>query len=211
MKLTKLEHACIELNEGASRLIIDPGIFAISLTNLSGITAVVITHLHPDHFDETKVGQILEQNPGVPIFTTQQLAERLPAGAATVPTLGQTYQAGDFTLQFYGTMHAIIMDNMPQDQNVGVRVNNALYYPGDSFTPCPDAHSVTAVPSNAPWMKLAEAVDFLRSDQATQHFPTHYGFMNEAGFDLANRLLGGASEQANKTYHPLKPGDTLEL
>ncbi len=35
-------------------LIIDPGIFSPSLTDFTNVHAVVITHIHPDHFDPKK-------------------------------------------------------------------------------------------------------------------------------------------------------------
>jgi L-ascorbate metabolism protein UlaG (beta-lactamase superfamily) len=210
MKITKLEHACLDITEGDSRLIVDPGVYSTSLTSLQGITAVVITHVHQDHLDEQKVAQIIAQNPDVHIFTTEQTAQKLPNGATTVPAIGQEYSIGNFKLEFFGGMHAIIMDNFPQDQNYGVLVNDTFYYPGDSLVACPKPHTVTAVPSMAPWLKLNEAAQFLKNDPAKQVFPTHNGFVNEAGNDLINRLLSGVAEQTGKTYQALKPGDSVE-
>jgi L-ascorbate metabolism protein UlaG (beta-lactamase superfamily) len=213
MKLTKLEHACIDISHGSSRLIIDPGVFAESLTNLSNITALVITHVHQDHFNEDKVKQILDQNPDVQVFSTQQTAEKLAGAKVTVPEVGKQYTAGDFNFEFFGGQHDYIFDELqiPQDQNYGVLVNDRLYYPGDSFSPCPKPHTVLAVPCNAPWMKLEEARAFMEADGATTVFPTHYAFTNEAGLGLTNNLLSMRAEAAGKTYTFLKPGESLEI
>jgi L-ascorbate metabolism protein UlaG (beta-lactamase superfamily) len=213
MKITKLEHACLDITHGPSRLIIDPGAFAASLTEVTGITAVVITHVHQDHFDEEKVQQILVANPEVQVFTTQQVADKLSSAKVTVPQPDKQYSAGDFTFEFFGEMHDFIFDELqiPQDQNHGVLVNDRLYYPGDSFTPCPKDHTTLAVPSNGPWMKLEEARVFMTQDSAQTVFPTHFGFMNEAGFDLTNSLLSMAAQQAGKAYSVLKPGESLEV
>lgn len=211
MKITKLEHACLDITLVNDRLIIDPGVFARSLSNMEGITAVVITHVHKDHFDQQKVMAIIAANPEVHIYTTEQVAAQLPNGLTTVPALGQQYSLGDLILEFFGNMHAIIVDDRPKDQNYGVMVNDKLYYPGDSFTVCPKEHAVLAVPANAPWMKLAESIEFMRQDNAKELFPTHDNFLSEDGKEVTNNLLGGVAEQLGKAYHPLKPGESLDV
>jgi L-ascorbate metabolism protein UlaG (beta-lactamase superfamily) len=212
MKITKLEHACLDISHGNSRLIIDPGAFASSLTDFANITALVITHVHQDHFDESKVKQILEANPEVQVFTTQQTVDKLNGAKVTVPQSGQQYNAGDFTFEFFGTDHDYIFDELkiPQDQNHGVLVNDRLYYPGDSFSPCPKPHTTVAVPSNGPWMKLEEARLFLAQDSAKTIFPTHNGFVNDPGNDLCNSLLSMAAQQQDKTFTALKPSESLD-
>lgn len=213
MRITKREHACLDIAHGPSRLIIDPGVFANSLTELSGITVLVITHVHQDHFNEEKVRSILSQNPDLQLFTTRQTADRLSGAKVTVPEIGSQYNVGDFTFEFFGGQHAYIFDELqtPQDQNLGVLVNDRLYYPGDSFAPCPKAHTAVAVPANAPWMKLEEARIFLEQDPSRIAFPTHNGFVNEAGNNLVNTLLAGCTEQSGKEYKALETGDTFEI
>ena len=65
MKITKLEHACLDIIVGNSRLIVDPGGWTSPLENYQGITALVITHVHADHFDPEKVQAIIAANPEV--------------------------------------------------------------------------------------------------------------------------------------------------
>lgn len=213
MNITKLEHACLDITHGPSRLIIDPGAFAASLTELSGIDVLVITHVHQDHFDEAKVRQILEQNPDMQVFTTQQTADKLAGAKVIVPETDKQYDAADFTFEFFGGAHDYIFDELqtPQDQNFGVLVNDRLYYPGDSFSACPKPHTVLAVPSNAPWMKLEEARVFMEADSSQIIFPTHNAFMNDAGQGLADTLLSGRAQQVNREYRSLKPGESIEI
>ncbi|HWT56187.1 MAG TPA: MBL fold metallo-hydrolase [Candidatus Microsaccharimonas sp.] len=213
MKITKLEHACLDITNGPSRLVIDPGAFAGSLTNLEGITALVITHVHQDHFDVDKVTQLLTASPEVQVFTTQQVAEKLQGAKVTVPQLDKQYSVGNFTLEFFGGAHDFIFDGLqtPQDQNYGVLVNDRLYYPGDSFAACPKPHTVLAVPGNAPWMKVEEARVFMEADPSQMVFPTHNGFVNEAGQGLIDRLLGGRAQETGRAYHSLKPGESIEV
>jgi L-ascorbate metabolism protein UlaG (beta-lactamase superfamily) len=213
MKITKLEHACLDITIGGSRLIVDPGGWTSPLSSYEGITALVITHVHADHFDSEKVYAIVAANPDVQVFTTDQVASEITGGAVTIASVGEQYSAGDISLEFFGGQHAVIMEGYPPagaDHNFGVLINDTLYYPGDSLTPCPEPHSVLAIPSTAPWLKLIEAVSFMREDTANEVFPTHNNIVNENGENLLNSLLGGAAEQQGKTYHALKPGDSIE-
>jgi L-ascorbate metabolism protein UlaG (beta-lactamase superfamily) len=211
MKITKYEHSCFDIDSVSARLIIDPGMFSSSLTDFSKTTALVITHVHPDHFDKQKVEAIIANNPDVKIFSTEEVAKELPAGKVTVPALGQIYQVGSFTLEFFGGQHAIILPSYPPTKNFGLLVNDTFYYPGDSFTPCPKTHSTMALPVMAPWLKLAEAVSFMKADSARHVLPAHDGFLNSAGHDLINRLLISATEADGKKYHALKANDVTEV
>ncbi|MGH7241501.1 MAG: MBL fold metallo-hydrolase, partial [Candidatus Saccharimonadales bacterium] len=173
-----------------------------------------ITHVHADHFDPGKVTAIATANPEVKIFTTDQVAGEINSDFVTAVRVGEQYTADDITLEFFGGQHATIMAGYPPagaDHNVGVLVNDTLYYPGDSLAPCPKAHSVLAVPATAPWLKLIEAVEFMAQDSADEVFPTHNNIVNENGEGLLNRLLGSSAEQQGKTYHPVKPGDSIEI
>lgn len=211
MKLTKFEHSCMDITEGTDRLIIDPGIFSPSLTDFANITALVVTHFHPDHLDKEKVAKITKQNPQVKIFTTQEVADEIKNPNVTVPETNKTYTAGAFTLEFFGKDHAVIMESYPLAQNLGVLVNNKLYHPGDSFTACPKPHTVLSVPVMAPWLKFSEVAEFATQSSATKLIPTHNGFINADGQGLYDRLLGGVATETSKEYAYLAPGDSLDI
>jgi L-ascorbate metabolism protein UlaG (beta-lactamase superfamily) len=200
MKITKLAHACLDIREGSSRLVIDPGVYT-TLDDTADITVLVITHIHQDHFDPQKVADIITANPNVHIFTTQEVAEKLPAGKDLFVVYSDTsHHVGDFDLDFFGDMHATIDDSYPPCQNTAVLVNNKLYYPGDSLTACPKPYTVLAVPTMAPWLKFSDAVPFIEASPATYVFPTHNGFINDDGQALYDRLFGTVCQQKTKTY-----------
>ena len=211
MKVTKHEHACLDIQAGDSRLIIDPGVFSVSCTDFSGISAVVVTHIHPDHFDPEKIAAILEQNPQVQIFTTEEVAAQINSPLVTTPDREVPISIGDITVEFFGTDHAVIDPSYPLAQNTGVLVNEKLYYPGDSFTPCPKAHELLAVPIHAPWLKFSETADFIRKSSAKQIFPTHNGFVNDDGHALYQRLLTNVCTETTKELKILNPSEALEI
>jgi L-ascorbate metabolism protein UlaG (beta-lactamase superfamily) len=211
MKITKYEHACLVVEDNGKRLVVDPGMYAKSLQDYSNIVAVVITHVHSDHFDPKQIGAIASANPNVQIFTTGEVAAELKNHSATVVKAGDTQQAAPFTLQFFGGEHAFIHGSYPKQQNVGVLVNNTLYYPGDSFTRPDVPVKVLAVPADAPWMKVGEAMDFLAEVKAGDVLPTHNIFLSELGSGLTDRLLSSVVQPAGGTYHPLAVGESLEV
>src|ERR1700740_3582887 len=113
MNITKLEHACLDITVHNSRLIVDPGNWTSPLDDYENITAVVITHVHADHFDPEKVSAIIAANPAVQLFTTDQVANEITNHAVTTVNVGKQYTAGDITLEFFGGQHAQIMAGYP--------------------------------------------------------------------------------------------------
>lgn len=211
MKLTKREHACLDIDLQNQRLLIDPSDYAKSLTNFDAIAAVVITHVHQDHYSKEILQKIIAQNPAVQILSTHEVADDAKPLKVTVAKVGQTYRAGPFSLEFFGGQHAVVNPAVPANQNFGVLVNDSLYYPGDSLDACPKPHKVLALPVMAPWLKVSETLAFIPKNSADLLFPTHNGFINEEGQNMYNRIVGGAAQQDGRSYRFLAPGETLEL
>ncbi len=212
MRITKYEHATVMIEEGSSRLVIDPGGFLETLTDFAGITAVVVTHVHPDHCSPANLQGISESNPEVPIYAPAAVATTVP-GVNVVPiSPGDVFSHGDFTLEFFGGTHAVIHESIPVIGNVGVFVNDAFYYPGDSFA-LPDDREVTilAAPLGAPWLKVGDAMDFVL-DVAPQYcFGTHDMTLSAIGHRMHHDRLAWATQQGGGQYLPLEPGEAIDL
>ncbi|MCU1424624.1 MAG: fold metallo-hydrolase, partial [Microbacteriaceae bacterium] len=153
MKLTKHEHATLVLEKSGETLVVDPGSFTMPLTELRSVVAIVITHEHPDHWTPEQLDRILSMNPGATIYGPPGVALAARAYPVKVVRNGDEITAGGFTLKFFGEHHAIIHSSIPVIDNVGVLVDDTLYYPGDSFTVPPVAVDTLAVPAGAPWLK----------------------------------------------------------
>ena len=212
MRLTKLEHAALILEETGKKLFIDPGSFTTPLTSTEGAEAVVITHEHADHWTPEQLGRILDLNPDVPIYAPAGVASAATGLNVTVVNAGDVVTAGPFTLRFFGGKHAVIHSSIPVVDNLGVLVNDELYYAGDSFT-IPEGVEVgtLAVPAGAPWMKIAETIDYVLAVKPKRSFPTHEMVLARAGKDMANARIQWATEQNGGEFFPLEPGDTLDL
>ena len=93
--------------------------------------------------------------------------------------------------------------------NVGVMVNQTLFYPGDSYT-IPDSNvAVLACPASAPWLKISDVMDFLSAVGASKVFPTHNALLSEQGHGLYNARIKEVTEKAGGDFHYLEVGQSL--
>jgi len=212
MRVTKHEHAALRIDESGDTLIVDPGSFTTPLDDLGDVVAVVITHQHPDHWTSGHLDRILRAAPGTPIFAPAGVAELAGDYDVTVVSPGDAVEVGRFRLRFFGGDHAVIHASLPPVQNVGVLVNDRLYYPGDSYA-VPDGVEVDALaaPLGAPWLKVGEAMDFVLAVQPRRAFGVHDMTLSVIGRDMHRQRLRWATEQHGGEFFDLDPGDTIDL
>jgi L-ascorbate metabolism protein UlaG (beta-lactamase superfamily) len=214
MRVTKLEHAALVVEHSGNRLFIDPGKFTTPITEAAGALAVVVTHQHDDHWTPEQIARIRDRNPEARVFGPEGMAAVAAEAGIDVERVapGVEVEVGPFRLRFFGGRHAVIHSSIPVIDNVGVLVNDALYYAGDSFA-VPEGVEVgaLAVPAGAPWMKIAESMDYVMAVKPRRAFPTHEMVLSRAGKDLSNARLGWATEQGGGEYLPLEPGDSFDL
>jgi len=212
MRVTKFEHATLRIDESGDSLIIDPGMFTTPLDGLTNVVAVVLTHEHPDHWAPEHLDRILRDVPGTPIFAPAGVAAAAADYEITVVSPGDTVTAGRFTLRFFGGDHAVIHDSLPLVQNVGVLVNDELYYPGDSYA-VPDGIAVDALaaPLGAPWLKIGEAMDFVLAVKPRRAFGVHDMTLSVIGRNMHRQRLQWATEQNGGEFFELDPGEAIDL
>lgn len=211
MNITKYEHACLVVEKGGQRLVIDPGVWSTDFVVPENVVAIIITHEHPDHLDPEKLKAITDASPGAIVYGHEDVLKKIE-GLNTQPvTPGEPVPVGEFRLRFTGGEHAVIHTSYTPVANLGVVIDDALYYPGDSFAlPGAVVHTL-ALPVSAPWMKISEAMDFLAEVKPMRVFPTHDAILSETGHQLVDRMLATVSESINAKYERLPFGQTVEL
>lgn len=204
MILTKYEHACFTLEKDGKLLVVDPGAYTTDLPALESVAAIVVTHDHPDHHDPNALGAIVAHNPDAVIYApediTKQFGETLPHQAVNA---GETVKAGPFSLEFFGGEHATIHSDLPHPTNLGVMINERVYYPGDSFTAPGKPVDVLALPTAAPWMRIGEAFDFLQTVKPRLAFPTHDAISSDGGKQLADQMTPAFAKKVGAIYRRL--------
>ncbi|MDM4763651.1 MBL fold metallo-hydrolase [Galbitalea sp. SE-J8] len=211
MKVTKLEHACLLVEIDDAKLVIDPGSFTVPLADPTGVVAVVITHEHADHWTPDHLARITRASPDARIFGAPGVVAAADGFEVTPTHDGDTVEVGPFTLRFAGTTHAVIHSSVPTVDNVGVLVNDTLFYPGDAFTVPPFEVDTLAAPVGAPWLKVGEAMDYVSAVAPKRAFPTHSMTLSKAGFDMQSARLAAMTDAAGGDFRILEPGESIEL
>lgn len=189
MELMKYEHACFTLEKDSQLLVVDPGNFTTDFISPSNVVAIVITHEHGDHFDHEQIAAIAAENPNVVIVGHPSITDKIEVFQTISVLPGDELTTGPFSLRFFGGEHAVIHPDIPTIANLGILVNDLLYYPGDSFVRPDVPVDTLALPIGAPWLKLSEAVDFVRDIKPRFVFPTHDAVLSDIGKGLADRLV----------------------
>ena len=210
MKITKLTHACLKLENNSYRIWIDPGNFTKDFLPEKA-EAVIITHLHDDHCHQPNIEKLLELNPDTKIFSTAEVKEKLEGLDVTVVQHGDLFELDGFSLEFFGDLHQEIHHSIPLVQNTAVMVNKQFYYPGDSYTPPEYRPEMLAVPASAPWLKIADVIDYLNLVKPKKAFPTHNALLSEIGHNLQNSRIQQIVEDQKGEFRYLQPGDFWEL
>lgn len=212
MRITKLEHAALILEEAGRRLVVDPGGLTNPILGVDSVDAVVITHEHADHWTADQLQRLRDTNPDVPILGPSGVARAAEGFDIRVVAPGETVEIASWTLRFFGGNHAVIHASIPVVENVGVLVNERLYYPGDSFyIPLGVEVDTLAAPAGAPWLKIAEAMDYVSQVKPKRAFGTHDGVLSAAGVGLVHDRLKAMTEAGGGEYFALKAGDTLDV
>jgi hypothetical protein len=95
--------------------------------------------------------------------------------------------------------------------NSAVFIDNALYYPGDSFF-FPDIKvKVLALPVEAPWMKISEAVEFAKKVKPEFAFPVHDGRLNPERAGSSYKVPEVMLEKEGIKFVTLKNGEEFEV
>jgi L-ascorbate metabolism protein UlaG (beta-lactamase superfamily) len=209
MRLTKFGHACVRLEQDDRVLVIDPGTWS-EAEALDGASDVLVTHEHADHIDIDKLVAARKANPALIVYTNAALAEKLDRleGAATTVAVGQTFTAAGFSVAVVGGAHAEIYDGLPGCANVGFIVDGNVYHPGDSVFVPEEKVRTLLVPASAPWLKLREAIDFVRGVAPERAFPIHDAMLNERGQGNFDNWIG---MKGNTSYARLSIGESVEL
>lgn len=210
MKLTKRLHSCVQLEKDGRTLVIDPGAFSEPDAGL-GADALLVTHEHPDHFEEGRLRAALDANPAAQLWTLRSVAGKLaPAYPGRVHTVGHgdTFTAAGFDVQVHGELHAVIHPDIPRITNVGYLLDGSLFHPGDALTVPGTGIETLMLPVHAPWNKIAEVIDYVREVKPRQTLAIHDAGLADLVLPIYATQIGNLGGAA---YGRLTAGDTTDL
>jgi L-ascorbate metabolism protein UlaG (beta-lactamase superfamily) len=194
------------------KLVIDPGSFTAPVTDTRDTVAIVVTHEHADHWTTEQLDRIFSENQEVPIFAPAGVVSAAQGFDVTVCTAGDSVEVGPFRLKFFGGQHAIIHRSIPVVDNLGVLVNEVLYYPGDSlYVPAQVDVDMLGVPVAAPWSKISEVMDFVEAVSPRRSFPVHEMVLSTVGKKIAYARVEEATTRGGGHFFALEPNESIEV
>lgn len=176
MKITKLGHACLFIEEAGVRILMDPGMFSKGFDELREVDAILITHQHPDHITPEILAAVRLNNPAVKVYADAGTAKLFAdSGDATLHVVlaGEAFEVEGVKVAAFGTRHAVIHPAIPGIENVGYLVAERLFYPGDNFTVPGVPVEILALPLGAPWLKVSEVIDYVGEVKPRVAIPVH--------------------------------------
>jgi L-ascorbate metabolism protein UlaG (beta-lactamase superfamily) len=198
VQLTHFGHACVLLDTGTARLLIDPGAFSTGFESLTGLDAILITHQHFDHLEPERLPGLLRANPDVRLIVDPGTAGQLDAIDHETVAPGDSVEIAGARVDVIGDgEHEVIHPDIPMITNNGYLIGDVgregaggagtLLHPGDAYVPVPDGSDpveTLLLPTGAPWLKVSDAVDYLRAMTPRTAVPIHEAVLADAGRQL---------------------------
>ncbi len=176
MQITHLGHACLLVELEGTRVLVDPGVYS-DVRGVSDLAGILVTHQHADHVDVAAVRDLLAANPSAQLVVDPDTAtdvEGLPECRVVRP--GERFRLGGAGIEVLGGLHAPVWGPVPGcTNNAYLFGDGELLHPGDAFVPTSRDIDVLAVPIDAPWLKLSDAVEYVASSAPRVAIPIHEG------------------------------------
>lgn len=179
MLVRKFGHSCVLAEQGETRILFDPpapqflfdGVTAASFGRL---TAVVVTHFHPDHCDP---GLLRRLSPA-PIYGCQNIVTELRAhGLEATEFQTGSRRIGDLALRACPAPHAAIL-GCEGPFNAAYLVGEELLVTGDSFDHALDIFRgvpLLTLPVLPPWANEIQIAEFAARMRPAAVVPVHDG------------------------------------
>jgi L-ascorbate metabolism protein UlaG (beta-lactamase superfamily) len=123
---------------------------------------------------------------------------------------GERLELAGSTIDVIGGDHGVIHPDIPVVPNNGYLIDGdagTVLHPGDSFSAPPRPIDLLLLPTAAPWLKVSEAVDYLRAVAPSLAVPIHQAILAtpEKHYGLFRELApAGTDIQIAGHAEPLK-------
>lgn len=194
--LSRLGHSCvlvaIDQPDGAQRrLLLDPGNLTPPLTTAIGrVDAVLVTHAHVDHVDPDQIRRVRE-TAAAPVYGDEAVRALLAEAGiedTNVVTPGPSSVAG-VPVEMSAAAHEVVYPGVPVPTNLTYLIAGTVFAPGDALVVPDFVVDVLLLPTGAPWMKLADSIDYLRAVAPRVAVPVHDGGLAAAHQNLHRALF----------------------
>ena len=130
MRLTHYGHACVSIDAPQGRVLIDPGNLAGDISGVGEVTAVLVTHEHPDHLESAKLVDLRSAKPSLALYVNPATRATLSAVEAERATVldhasPQTLPVDGLEVVALPHPHATIYEALPEVANTAFFIDRA--------------------------------------------------------------------------------------
>lgn len=206
MRVTKFVHSCLLVEHEDKAVLIDPGVFSwphIDMDGLPPLDAVLITHIHPDHYHPEALKQLRTRFPEAAFLANKQvigqmLKDEITANAQKLVFVDQE-----------NTTHAkLIFAETPR--NSIFHVFDRLTHLGDNLSP-QKSMAALAFPITAPWGSFWANVDHVVKLKPRIALPMHDWHWNEEARQSSYAMAKEVLNERGIQFVALETGISVEL
>ena len=219
MKISKYQHSCLVFELDGYKLLFDPGNFTF-VDNLvkpkafNDVQAMIITHIHPDHYYLENIRAILAVNK-IPIYTNEQVGKALEKEGIKSTIWGEgMHYLGPFKLQAISVIHEPILDN-PVAPMLGFLINDKVLHPVDSMNDSLLVYKgveLLIMVSMAPFANEVRIAEFAGKIHPKQILPVHDGYAKEFFVKARYENYSKYFKKQHVVFHELySPGDSITI
>jgi len=212
IRVTKIHHACLTIDDGRTRLLLDPGQLG-PRPGLDGVDAVLITHRHSDHFDPDLVEEALRRDipvwaPGDALDELGGLDARGEDGLHEAVT-GTTLRIGTLPVQVAGNRHAEVHPTLPGPANRAYLIDGRGRGAAGEPPPPPDRLTTLVTPVDAPWLRVADLIRYVRALRPKLVVGVHDGLLNADGLAVARHVIESLRNEGTARATILADGEAI--
>ncbi len=216
MKITKIFHSCILLEDKRAKILIDPGAWvfeqkAAKVSDFSDADAVLITHEHPDHYYPEALRELAKN--GARIVTNKELAAKMADIGIRAETIEQDQRIDVKGIPIVGVHCPHGSLPFPAPDNIGFKIDGKIFHPGDnaSVRGLRDIE-VLFVPVAGPWVKVVEAVMLAKTLRPKIAVPIHDGMITDFFVQrLRETIFGQPASEWGIEVKAANPGESFEI
>ena len=220
MKITKYIHSCLLIEKDADKILFDPGLFsfvegAVKPSQFENLTAIILTHCHPDHIDDESLKEIIGNNPNAVVLANAEIVGKLAGKSIAVEIFETgTHTVASFELEAFDAPHEkLLADELPQ--NTAYVIDDLIVHPGDSLSEnlyAKKGTKILCLPLMAPWETEMQTFEFAKKMSPQIVVPIHDGYAKEFFVESRYQTFQKFLKRENIEFQWMsKAGDFVEV
>lgn len=184
MKVKKLGHCCLIIEENGKRIMTDPGSWTVEQhQEEKNIDLIIISHEHGDHVHIESLKKIIKNNPNIRVITNNGVGKLLDEVKIKYEIWENKISRDFFGIEIepHNCKHEEIYKDIFQVENTGFFIGKRLFYPGDSFYNPQKPVEILALPVAGPWANVKDVVNYALEIKPKICFPVHDGMLKQFG------------------------------